>query len=57
MIHLRSLVICPSPSKIVPLTNKKFSKGLEAALWILKLKERRKLTQSAVDEILSDVFD
>lgn len=35
--------------------NKNFQR--EAALWILKLKEGRKLTQSAVDEILSDVTE
>jgi len=29
----------------------------EVALWILKLKEGRKLTQSAVDEVLSDVTE
>lgn len=29
----------------------------EAALWILKLKEGRKLAQSAIDEILSDVTE
>jgi len=43
---------CPPQSLT---NNKNFHR--EAALWILKLKEGRKLTQSAVDEILSDVTE
>ena len=44
---------CPPQS----LANYKNNLEREAALWILKLKEGKKLTQSAVDEILSDVTE
>jgi len=51
--HLpESQLDCPPQSLA---NNKTFQR--EAALWILKLKEGRKLTQSAVDEILSDVTE
>lgn len=40
-----------------PVTSRESYSDRQAALWILRLKEENKLTQSAVDEILSDVTE